>query len=199
MKKYYIVGNRAFETWIQATEYCEENDLDGETMILEVTDGKKMSDGKKTNNSNIDYIKPGIDLKTIYKIEYITNKHDFERVCEGKHPAPWELYQIKETEELQTAMTIFLAHYSSERTYDVKLFEEILLNGEIVREQCITDIIGFSNICDNNNQHLSEILRSRDETINMQAKIVEEMEIIKRAFGRDQYDKFIKDQRAKTA
>ena len=41
MKKYFIAGNRAFVTYAQASEYCEENDFDGETMITEVTDQRR--------------------------------------------------------------------------------------------------------------------------------------------------------------
>ncbi len=150
-------------------------------------------------NSNITYVDEKIDLKTVYKIEYITNKHDFDRVCEGRHPAPWELYEVKETENLHDAMMIFLAHFASGRTYDVKLCEEIRLNGAIIREQCITNIHNFSSICDTNNQRLLDRIFSLDEIIKMQSEKVEETEIVKRAFGKDQYEKFIKDQRAKTA
>lgn len=200
MKKYYIVGNRAFETFCQASEYCEENDLDGETMIIEVTDGERMADYyDKTTNYNVGYNKDDVSLKTVYTIEYITDKRDFDRVCSGKHDAPWELYKTYKTDSLQQAMTVFLAHYASDRTYDVKLFEEIHIYGELIREQCITDIMSFGRMCDRNEKKLADVICAKDEIIKAQAAIVEEMEVIKRAFGRDQYEKFIRDQRAKMA
>lgn len=200
MKKYYIVGNRAFDTFCQASEYCEENDFDGETMIIETTDGERMVDYyDKSTNYNVGYTKDGVNLKTVYTIEYITNKHDYDRVCSGKHDAPWELYKTYKTDNLQQAMTVFLAHYASDRTYDVKLFEEIHVDGELIREQCITDIMSFSRICDRNEKSLADIICAKDEIIKEQAKVVEEMEVIKRAFGRNQYDEFIANQRAKMA
>jgi len=101
------------------------------------------------NNSNIGYIKEGLNLKTVYTIEFINNEHDFNLL--DKHPAPWELYKTKTTENLQEAIEIFTKFYANMNAeqhyiYDVKLFESILLNDEIVREQYITDITGFVQI-----------------------------------------------------
>ena len=200
MRKYYIVGNRAFETWVQATEYCEENDFDGDTLITEVIDGERaVNYYDKTNHYNIGYTKHDANLKTIYTIEYITNKRDYERAYDGRHPAPWELYKTYRTESLEQAMTVFLAHYASALTYDVKLFEEICINGELIREQCIASITNFSRICDDNKKRLSDIIREKDEIIDLQSKKVEETEILKNAFGNHQYDKFIAEHRVKLA
>jgi hypothetical protein len=196
MKRYWIVGNRAFETWVQASEYCEQCDFDGETMITEVTDGERMVNYyDKTKNYNIGYVADGVNVRTVYTIEYITSKRDFERVCDGRHPAPWELYLKYQTEDLQQAMTVFLTHYASVLTYDVKLFEEIYVNGEVVREQCITNIANFSRICDDNKNRLADVLISRDETIAM---LVDEIETVKAGFakfGNGAYNKFIREQR----
>lgn len=198
MKKYYIVGNRAFTTFGEATDYCDENDFDGESMIVEVSDGERAVNYYDTTKSyNIGYVKNGASLKTVYTIEYITNKRDFERAYDGRHPAPWELYMKYQTEDLQQAMTVFLAHYASALTYDVKLFEEIYVNGELIREQCITDIVNFSRICDDNKNRLADILIARDETITM---LADEIETIKEGFsrfGNGAYNKFISEQREK--
>lgn len=196
MRKYYIVGNRAFNSFCEATEYCEECDFDGETMITEVNDGQRMGKYDATNSYNIGYKNPDIDLKTIYTIEYITNKRDFERAYDGKHPAPWELYLKYKTEDLQQAMTVFLAHYASALTYDVKLFEEIYVNGELIREQCITDITNFSRICDDNKKKLTDIIYAKDEIIDMQAEEIETIKAGFAKFGKDAYDKFIREQSA---
>lgn len=198
MRKYYIVGNRAFNSFCEATEYCEDCDFDGETMITEVNDGQRaVNYYDTTKHYNATTIRGDANLKTIYTIEYITDKRDFERVCRGLHDAPWELYLKYQTEDLQQAMTVFLAHYASVLTYDVKLFEEIYVNGEVVREQCITDITNFSRICDDNKNRLADILMSRDETIAM---LVDELNAVKEGFskfGEGAYNKFIREQREK--
>lgn len=196
MKRYWIVGNRAFETWVQATEYCEQCDFDGESMITEVNDGERAANYYDTKEHyNVGYVNANANLKTLYTIEYITNKRDFERAYDGKHPAPWELYLKYQTEDLQQAMTVFLAHYASGLTYDVKLFEEIYVNGELIREQCVTDIVNFSRICDDNKNRLADVLISRDETIAM---LVDELNAVKEGFskfGKGAYDKFIHERR----
>lgn len=196
MKKYYIVGNRAFTTFGKATDYCEDCDFDGETMITEVNDGQRaVNYYDTTKHYNTTTINAGVNLKTLYTIEYITNKRDFECAYDGKHPAPWELYMKYQTEDLQQAMTVFLAHYASALTYDVKLFEEIYINGELIREQCITDIQNFTRICDDNKNKLADVLISRDETIGF---LADEIETVKEGFskfGQGAYDKFIREQR----
>lgn len=196
MRKYYIVGNRAFNTFGEATEYCEACDFDGETMITEVSDGERaVNYYDTTKHYNTTIINDGVSLKTLYTIEYITNKRDFERAYDGRHPAPWELYLKYQTEDLQQAMTVFLAHYASALTYDVKLFEEIYINGELIREECITDIMNFSRICDDNKKKLTDVIYEKEETIEL---LTEEIEAVKAGFarfGKDAYDKFIRELR----
>ena len=196
MKKYYIVGNRTFTGWNEAVEYCGENDFDADTMLIEVNDGQRAANYyDTTKHYNTTTINEGVNLKTLYTIEYITNKRDFERAYDGRHPAPWELYLKYQTEDLQQAMTVFLAHYASALTYDVKLFEEISVNGELIREQCITDIMNFSRICDDSKNKLADVLISRDETIRF---LADEIETVKEGFskfGQGAYDKFIREQR----
>ena len=196
MRKYYIVGNRAFTTFGEATEYCEDCDFDVETMIKEVNDGQRAANYyDTTKHYKTTIINHDVSLKTLYTIEYITNKRDFERAYDGRHPAPWELYLKYQTEDLQQAMTAFLAHYASALTYDVKLFEEIYVNGELIREQCITDIVNFSRMCDDNKARLADVVTSRDKTIEI---LEDEITIIKDGFakfGNGAYDKFIREQR----
>jgi hypothetical protein len=104
---------------------------------------------QKTGNTNIDYLKEGTDIRTIYTIEYIDNEKDFNAI--EKHSAPWELYKTKKTESLQRAIEIFFALYTAQRDetrhiYDVKLFEAIQLNGETIREQYITGMHNFTSL-----------------------------------------------------
>ena len=151
------------------------------------------------NNRNISYKNEKYDLKTIYNVEYITNKNDFDLAYSGRHDAPWDLYQVTKTEDLQRAITIFLHHYGSSLTYDVKLREEVILNGEIIQEQYVTNIINFDSICTTNTARLTDIIRAKDEIINLQSEKVEETEILKGVVGEDKYNKFIAEQRVKQA
>lgn len=78
-----------------------------------------------------------VNLSTLYTVEYITNASDWKKVCDSKHPAPWELYQKKSYDSLDEALTFYLVRLFSSKTFDVKLFEQIQVNGVDVREAYI--------------------------------------------------------------
>lgn len=107
-------------------------------------------------NINITYQKEGINLKTVYTIEYIDNKKDFEKLESGTHPAPWELYKTKKYDSLEDAIQIFFLYYAYEHIFDVQLFEQMLLNDEVIREQYVDKIDFFSNIVDTETKRLQE-------------------------------------------
>ena len=75
-----------------------------------------------------------VNLSTLYTVEYITDAADWKKVCEGKHPAPWELYQKKSYGSLDEALTFYLVRLFDSATFDVKLLEQIQVNGTDARE-----------------------------------------------------------------
>ncbi|NBK77325.1 hypothetical protein D5272_01650 [bacterium D16-76] len=81
--------------------------------------------------------KQGTEIKTRYTVEYITDKNDWQRVCDGDHDAPWELYQTRVYESMDDVLTFYLVRFFDENTFDVKLFEQIEVDGEQVREAYI--------------------------------------------------------------
>ena len=81
--------------------------------------------------------KQGTEIKTRYTVEYITDKNDWQRVCDGDHDAPWELYKTRVYESMDDALTFYLVRFFDENTFDVKLFEQIEVDGEQVRESYI--------------------------------------------------------------
>lgn len=102
--------------------------------------------------------KQGTEVKTRYTVEYITSKKDWQRVCDGNHPAPWELYQTKKFDSLDDALTFYLVRFFDEGTFDVKLFEQIDVDGDQVREAyiepsgCVLDGIRSAIDCDMRNR-----------------------------------------------
>lgn len=86
----------------------------------------------------IGYQKENSKISAKYEIEYIDNKKDLDIVFGNKHPAPWELYKKKETDDLQTALNIFSILSMSEDKYDVKMWLYIYDGDEIIQE-CIVD------------------------------------------------------------
>ncbi len=109
--------------------------------------------------NTIMYKDENINLKQTYTIEYIDNKQDFERL--NSHPEPWELYKKKEFTDLSEAMDLFVHYYAWESILDVKLWEDISLNDEIIQTRCINSIFNFEAIADKVSQ---EIRRKDAET-----------------------------------
>lgn len=94
----------------------------------------------------VTYQKKGVRLEIHYTVEYIDNKKDWEDVCNERAWEPWERYKKKCFSNLDEAMTLYLIKFfdmcstkedSKIGTFDVKLFEDVLLDGETIRESYI--------------------------------------------------------------
>lgn len=93
--------------------------------------------------------KENISVGVSYIIEYIDNKKDWDYVCSGsnKHGEPWERYKKKLYFSLDEAITQYMIGYFSMYStkekddkigiFDIRLFEEVIVNGEVVRESHI--------------------------------------------------------------
>lgn len=76
-------------------------------------------------------------VNTKYLVEYIADERDWEKVLSEIHPAPWELYCKKSFEDIGQAISFYICRVFDNQTFDCKLFEQIELNDEIVREKYI--------------------------------------------------------------
>lgn len=85
-------------------------------------------------------------IDTRYTLEYIDNKKDFDYISSGKfnRGEPWERYKKKAYSSLDEAMSYYVLYLFNPQIYDVKLFEEILIDGETVREAYIEPVSTFS-------------------------------------------------------
>lgn len=82
------------------------------------------------------------DIKTRYTVEVVNSKKDWDYICKGvfDHGEPWERYKKQQYDNIDKALTTYLCCFFSDNVYDVKLFEEIIVNGETVRECFIEPI-----------------------------------------------------------
>lgn len=94
----------------------------------------------------ISYQKENSGLEIRYSLEYIDNKKDFDYISSGKFSRgePWERYKKKAYSSLDEAMSYYVLYLFNPQIYDVKLFEEVLIDGETVREAYIEPIPTFS-------------------------------------------------------
>lgn len=94
----------------------------------------------------ITYQKENSGLEIRYSLEYIDNKKDFDYISSGKFSRgePWERYKKKAYSSLDEAMSYYVLYLFNPQIYAVKLFEEVLIDGETVREAYIEPIPTFS-------------------------------------------------------
>lgn len=94
----------------------------------------------------ISYQKENSGLEIRYSLEYIDNKKDFDYISSGKFSRgePWERYKKKAYSSLDEAMSYYVLYLFNPQIYAVKLFEEVLIDGETVREAYIEPIPTFS-------------------------------------------------------
>jgi len=85
------------------------------------------------------YTKQGINLVTRYTVEYIDNVKDLDYINSGKcnNGEPWERYKKKVFDNMDTALSVYMVYLAKDDILDIKLFEEILLNNETIRESYI--------------------------------------------------------------
>ena len=94
----------------------------------------------------ISYQKENSGLEIRYSLEYIDNRKDFDYISSGKFSRgePWERYKKKAYSSLDEAMSYYVLYLFNPQIYAVKLFEEVLIDGETVREAYIEPIPTFS-------------------------------------------------------
>lgn len=102
-----------------------------------------------------------------YFVEYINDAESWESLNSGSHPAPWELYSKKEFDDIGQAISYYLCREFDNKTYDCKLFEHVLLNGEVIQEKYIEldNTIGHS-LRSFLNRDMKLTLEKQNETIS---------------------------------
>lgn len=85
------------------------------------------------------YKKEGINLVTRYTIEYMDNEKDLDYVNSGKfnQGEPWERYKKKVFDNMDDAISLYIVWLVNDSILDIKLFEELILDGETIRESYI--------------------------------------------------------------
>lgn len=108
------------------------------------------------------------DVKTVYTVEYITNKKDMEKL--ERHSEPWKLYQVKRFDNISEAMDFYILHRYMD-ALDIKITEELFVNGDSVREAYIEL---SPSLYDNISKCISKTENERRENAENQAKTLEE-------------------------
>ena len=73
-------------------------------------------------------------VETKYIIEYINDKKTWNKFLKSDDP---DLYNKKEYDNISDALTFYFTWYINENCYDIKMWEQVFVNGEMVLEQII--------------------------------------------------------------
>ena len=86
------------------------------------------------NRGYYGYKAEGKDIKTLYTIEYTRDQKVFDIMSTAKFT--FDMLDKKQFDYLENAISFWNTLYYDETVLHVMLFEQILLDGEIVLEQC---------------------------------------------------------------
>lgn len=81
-------------------------------------------------------------VETKYHIEYIVDEKIWEKFCKTEDIA---LYTVKELDSMEKALEFFFSWFVDERCKDIKMWQEVYVNGEMILEQPMipNDGLGF--------------------------------------------------------
>lgn len=137
-------------------------------------------------------------LETRYTVEYIDNQKDMDYVQSGSISLsePWERYKKRTYNSIDDATSFYMISLFNTVILDVKLWEEILLDGETIRESYIEpDSTLGSTLKQIINKNMQEDARkankeaeAAEKRLYLVNKWFTESKLIKEAF-----DKFVKE------
>lgn len=135
-------------------------------------------------------------LETRYTLEYIDNQKDMDFVCSGKisDKEPWERYKKKIYTDLDSAMSAYIIYHLNDNIYFCQLLEEIILEGETIRESYIEwDSSIDSTICKILQTDAEEEIKKVNNEIDVLEKSCYLMkQFCAQPYVKTEYDKFIK-------
>lgn len=82
---------------------------------------------------SLENIKSGT-VETKYTVEYINDTKTWERF---EKTEDIDLYSKRKYDNISEAITFYLTWFVSDKCYDIKLWEQVYVNGEMVLEQSI--------------------------------------------------------------
>lgn len=143
----------------------------------------------------VTFEKSCIGIKTIYRIEYIQDPQKWKIMCSDKQPAPWTLYDVRTYDSLDDAITFYLIQFFYDKCFDVKMFEEITLNGEIVRESYIepknTFVYSMRKII--NESAIAKIERLQEMVESLNYSMESYQKFIEKYHAEKHYNDFVRD------
>ena len=89
-------------------------------------------------NSYTSYKDPNVNMTVTYKVEYVDDERDWQRIVDEDVADPWTLYKSEDFDDAGEAVLFFMTRFFPvEKCYDVKLWEDIQIDGKTVLQNYI--------------------------------------------------------------
>lgn len=144
-------------------------------------------------------------VETKYIVEYVDDAKTWERICYiDEHYSEieplqesWELYSKREYDNVSEAMTFYMCKFVSDNCYDMKMLEQVFVNGEMVLEQPIEP---KSTVMNSMRISVNREMEGRMHKAEMQVKELEEEnrhyeEFINRCGAKEAFKKYVESLR----
>ena len=153
----------------------------------------------------VSWQKQGVNVDVRYTVEYIDNQKDWNYVCSGsnKHGEAYERYKKKHYSSLDEAMSQYLIGFfvmcstkeedKPRGVFDIRLFEEVLIDGESVRESWIepTSTVLYNLHQTFGVEHTSELYSLRQQKQDQADMLAKYEAFIKAYHAEENFKKFV--------
>jgi len=119
-------------------------------------------------NGYYGYVKANTNIKTKYQLEFTRDKKVFDIMGTSKFEDT--MLDKRELDFLEDAINLYNVLYYDESVLHVMLFEQIILNDEIILEQC-KDMTSISILSQHTQKRISQVENINNELIEQNKKI----------------------------
>lgn len=134
-------------------------------------------------------------VETKYHIEYIADEKTWKKFCETEDI---NLYTVRELDSMEKALEFFFGWFIDERCKDIKMWQEVYVNGEMVLEQPMIPESGLGFLM---REHLNKEMNDRMHVSERKAESLKKSnelceKFISRIGADNMYKQFLKEQNA---
>ena len=144
------------------------------------------------------------NVETHYTIEFIDDPKTWERFLKADNInnsyEPWELFTVKEYDNITDAIRFFIVKGSHEGTYLIQMMENIYYNGELILENPVefSDDL-YTAIAINVNKDIQERLVKISNAYESILQLIEHYKnFLKKYHAEEQFKTYLKEQEEKS-
>ncbi len=140
-------------------------------------------------------------VETKYILEYVNDEKTWDRICYiddhygeiEPHQESYELYTKAEFDNVSEAISLYMSLFASDKCFDVKFWEQIYVNGDMVLEQMLepksTVMYEMRTVIDN---EMRDRMSKAESSLKEAEKEIELYEaFLKKCHANEEFKKFM--------